>query len=183
MKRKRIISKMGMFAVLVWAINIITGVGTPTFAKAASLTPDEEAALIFQREEEKLAHDVYLTMYEKWGATIFSNILASEQRHMDTMLKMLNKYGVEDPAAGKGTGEFSNAEIKKSYDDLIAQGNISLIDALQVGVEIEKIDISDILDVLAGTQKRDLTTAYTNLLDGSYNHLQAFQDASAAQGQ
>jgi len=122
-------------------------------------------------------------MYEKWGATIFSNILASEQRHMDTMLKMLNKYGVPDPAAGKGIGEFTNLEFKTLYDDLIAQGNLSLIQALQVGVAIEEIDIYDLQQTLAGTQKRDLTSAYTNLLDGSYRHLQAFQEELAIQGQ
>ena len=34
-------------------------------------------------EEEKLAHDVYLKLYEKWGISIFSNIAVSEQNHID----------------------------------------------------------------------------------------------------
>ncbi len=178
----RKISKMTMFVLLACAVTVMIGSSTAMLARAASLTPDEEAALTFQREEEKLAHDVYLTMYEKWGTSIFSNILASEQRHMDTMLKMLNKYGMQDPAAGKGIGEFSNLEIKNLFDELIAQGNVSLVHALQVGVAIEEIDIYDIQQALAGTKKRDLISAYTNLLDGSYNHLQAFKETLAIQG-
>jgi len=183
MKVERTFGKMTFWAVLVSAVIVMFGVGTVTLAKAASLTPDEEADLIFQREEEKLAHDVYLRMYEKWGAAIFSNILASEARHMDTMLKMLNKYGVPDPAAGKGIGEFSNEDIKNLYDALVEKGSISLINALQVGVEIEEIDITDIQEALKHTKKRDLTTAYTNLLNGSNNHLEAFEQALAAQAQ
>jgi len=184
MKFVRKINQTTLFVVLVFAVvAIIMGVGIFTPASGATLSEPEAEMLTFMREEEKLAHDVYLMMYEKWGAAIFSNILASEQRHMDTMLKMLTKYGLDDPAAGKGTGEFTNVEIQNLYDALITQGNVSLIDALQVGVEIENTDIFDIQNTLAETSRRDLRTAYTNLLEGSFNHLQAFKDALAAQGQ
>jgi hypothetical protein len=35
------------------------------------------------REEEKLARDVYIALYEKWGLRTFLNIAESEQQHMD----------------------------------------------------------------------------------------------------
>jgi hypothetical protein len=38
------------------------------------------------REEEKLAHDVYMTLYEKWGQQIFKNIAASEETHTNAVL-------------------------------------------------------------------------------------------------
>jgi hypothetical protein len=183
MKIEKVISKMALFAVLVCALTVIMGAGIPTSAAGAALSEAEAQMLTFMREEEKLARDVYLVMYENWGAAIFANILASEQRHMDTMLKMLTKYGLPDPAAGMAAGEFTNKELQDLYDTLIEQGNGSLIDALQVGVEIENTDIFDIQNALAGTKRRDLRTAYTNLLEGSYNHLQAFKEALAAQGQ
>ena len=37
------------------------------------LTPEEEAHLVYMREEEKLARDVYITMYKIWKTAIFSN--------------------------------------------------------------------------------------------------------------
>ena len=183
MKFERKFNPTIWIVLLIFAVITMIGAGLFTPAAAATLTKAEAEMLTFMREEEKLAHDVYLVMYERWGAVIFSSILASEQRHMETMLKMLNKYGLSDPAAGRGIGEFANAEIQGLYDALIAQGNVSLIDALHVGVEIENTDIFDIQNALAGTSRKDLRTAYTNLLEGSFNHLQAFEKAIEVQGQ
>jgi hypothetical protein len=52
---------------------------------STSLTPEEINNILFMREEEKLAKDVYLTLYEIWGLQIFQNIAESEQRHMDAV--------------------------------------------------------------------------------------------------
>ena len=43
-----------------------------------TVSPAEAASLQFMREEEKLAHDVYVTLYEQWGLRVFNNI--SRQR-------------------------------------------------------------------------------------------------------
>lgn len=37
----------------------------------------ETDGLIFMREEEKLARDVYIAMYDNWGQRVFNNILGS----------------------------------------------------------------------------------------------------------
>ena len=47
------------------------------------MSPEETAALLFMREEEKLARDVYNALYEIWGQNTFANIASSEQMHMD----------------------------------------------------------------------------------------------------
>ena len=43
----------------------------------------EAEGLLFMREEEKLAQDVYLTLFEEWSVTTFRNISNSEQTHTD----------------------------------------------------------------------------------------------------
>jgi len=138
------------------------------------LTDAEKATLVFMREEEKLARDVYIKMFETWDDRIFSNISVSEQRHMDAILAQLVKYGVPDPAAGLEIGEFKNSELQKAYEELVAQGEMSLADALRVGRLIEEMDIEDLLAAIDETSKTDLDRVYGNLLNASYAHLKAF---------
>ena len=54
------------------------------------LTPEEKAGLLFMRKEEKLARDVYLVLFDKWGLMVFENIAQSEQRHMDAVLYLFS---------------------------------------------------------------------------------------------
>ena len=138
-----------------------------------SLSDDEISGLVFMREEEKLARDVYQVLFEKWGLTVFKNIAESEQRHMDAILYLLGKYDLTDPAIAPGV--FENNELQILYDELVAKGQLSVIDALEVGVLIEETDIEDIVFLLEQTDNKDITQVYTNLLNGSYNHLDAFE--------
>ncbi len=147
--------------------------------EAAGLTSAEKSWLTTLREEEKLARDVYLVLYEKWQKPIFSNIAASEQRHMDAVKALLVKYGVGDPAAGKGIGEFSNPAFRDLFVRLTAQGSTSLTEALKVGVFIEETDIEDLNAALAVATRPDIKRVYGNLLQGSYNHLDAFEASLA----
>ena len=95
--------KAAVIGLLTATSIVATFISAP--AMAATLSATEAADLTFQREEEKLARDVYLTLYNRWGATIFNNIAGSEQKHTDTMLKMLLKYELSDPAK-TNIGEF-----------------------------------------------------------------------------
>jgi hypothetical protein len=121
---------------------------------AATLSDDEVADLAFQREEEKLARDVYLALYAKWGAAIFSNIAKSEQKHTDTLKKMLDKYGLPDPAL-PDIGAFTNPDLRARYVSLVADGLISHVDGLYVGATIEEIDMIDIQQALDATSRLD----------------------------
>ncbi|MBK8348343.1 MAG: DUF2202 domain-containing protein [Saprospiraceae bacterium] len=49
---------------------------------------------MFLRQEEKLAHDVYVYAYDKYGITIFNNISNSEQTHINNMTDLLAKYNI-----------------------------------------------------------------------------------------
>jgi len=147
------------------------------------LTEQEIEGLLFMREEEKLARDVYLTFDEIYSELpIFENIAGSEQRHMDAIKKLLDIYGLDDPAEGMDIGEFTNQELQNLYYQLIEEGEQSLNDALTVGGKIEEIDIIDLKNYIEQTDKTDLERVYSNLLKGSKNHLRAFVKELKKQG-
>ena len=147
-----------------------------------TLSAEEIAGLKFMREEEKLAHDVYAALYSVWGATIFDNISQSETTHTETILALLEKYGVADPAAGKAPGEFEDPELQALYNALIAAGRASLIEGLKVGALIEETDIRDITEKKLATDEADILRVYDSLMCGSRNHLRAFNGALLDQG-
>ena len=72
-----------------------------------SLSPDVIDDLLFMREEEKLARDVYKILYSKWFAKVFDNITQSEQKHMDQVGVFIDAYGLED-SASEQDGVFNN---------------------------------------------------------------------------
>ena len=145
-----------------------------TTVQDTNLTDKEKASLIYMREEEKLARDVYLYLYEKWKVPIFSNIATSEQEHTDAVKSLLVRYGVQDPAATTSEGEFTNPELQELYNQLVQQGSVSREDAFKAGVIVEEKDIRDLNAAIANTTHSDIKTVYGNLLRGSNNHLSAF---------
>jgi len=138
------------------------------------LSPLEELGLAKMREEEKLARDVYQVLHDKWGHRIFSNIAQSEQRHMDAIKALLDKYSQPDPVTDTTLGVFSDPELQSLYNSLVEQGQQSLVEALKVGATIEDLDIKDLYDFLQETDNSDIKTVYQNLVKGSRNHLRSF---------
>ena len=167
------------------ALLIITSFGA-TIASAApaadssTLDAQEAAALLFMREEEKLARDVYNVLYAAWGLPVFKNIAASEQRHMDAIKVLLDRYGLTAPALAPG--KFSDSTLQALYDKLVAQGKLSVTEALKVGVTIEQVDIKDLQTRLAQTDNLDIQRVFQNLLNGSYSHLNAFSRTTSTTG-
>jgi hypothetical protein len=106
----------------------------------------------------------------------------SEQTHMDAIKGLLEKYGIPDPAEGKGQGEFASTELLELYNALVARGSRSLVEAYQVGILIEETDIRDLLEAMARSSHVDIKTVYSNLLRGSQNHLKAFSSHLGSQG-
>ena len=138
------------------------------------LSPDEIEAILYMREEEKLARDVYLVLYNKTGLSIFNNIAKSEQTHMDAVLGLIEKYNLTDPLEGMGIGEFNSTEMQELYERLVAQGNEGEVEALKVGALIEEIDIKDLDEWLKRTDNEDIKAVFGSLRMGSENHLRAF---------
>lgn len=150
-------------------------------AQPGALDEVEAAGLLFMREEEKLARDVYLALYETWGLPVFQNIAASEQAHMDAVLEQMTRYGLADPAADAAQGQFTNPDLQALYDQLVEQGRRSLAGALKVGAAIEEIDILDLDERMAQTDEAGIQAVYQNLARGSENHLRSFTRTLAQQ--
>ena len=171
MKMWKSFTVMTMLAVL--AVSPVAEAGGKG-AKARNLSPEEAETLVFMREEEKLARDVYRVMYDLWSKPIFTNIADSEQNHMDTMLAMINFYRLSDPVVDDSTGAFVNTDLATAYLDLTTWGMESLKEALMVGAYIEELDILDLEEAIEESSQDKLDAAYEELMRGSRNHLRAF---------
>ena len=138
-----------------------------------TITDTEAAGLRFMREEEKLAHDVYVNLYAMWGIRTFDNISKSETQHSEKVLSLLDLYGIEDPAL-PNIGEFSDEDLQSLYDKLMEQGKDSEIAALIVGATIEEVDILDLDERMEQTDNSNILKVYSSLEKGSEAHLRAF---------
>lgn len=140
----------------------------------ATLSTSEKQGLLYMREEEKLALDVYVVLEKKWGSRPFGNISRSEQRHVNSVKVLLEKYGIDDPVATLKPGQFKDKNLQKLYNDLIKSGGASRIEALKVGATIEDVDLYDLARWAKLTDKQDILSMYEVLADGSRNHMRAF---------
>lgn len=138
------------------------------------LSNAESGTLSFMREEEKLARDVYIVLYNKWGVNIFTNISNSEQTHMNAILMLLNKYSITDPVGYNAAGVFNSPTLQDLYTQLVTRGSISVLDAYKVGATIEDLDIFDLKNALTATDNQDIKLVYDMLTKGSRNHMRSF---------
>jgi len=134
----------------------------------------EKEGLFLMREEEKLARDIYLNLYEKWDLKTFYNIAQSEKTHMEAIKLLLDRYDLKDPIGKDIIGVFENEKLQGLYNELVTQGGESLEQALKVGALIEELDIYDLKELLSKTDNDDIKIVYLNLLKGSRNHLRSF---------
>ncbi len=166
-----------MYLIISFAFTFLSACGKEEVTVANEdvvLTNEEKSDLLFLREEEKLAKDVYTYSFNKYGQNIFANISSSEQSHMNSVLTLLKKYNLSDPIANSEAGKFSNVELQELYNQLTAMSDGSITKAFEVGATIEDLDIRDIQNFKNHTSKSDLLTVYDNLSCGSRNHLRSF---------
>ena len=169
---------------------------------SGGLDAAEQTHLIFMREEEKLARDVYLT-FAQWypNQTVFDTIATtSEQTHTDTVRDKLDQYDVADPNPYTNNlpdmlavfiGETYGEYFTEKFGQLTDIGSPSELDALYVGALIEELDMHDIIECpqvivdldngiaeggcgLNYTDERSLINTYRSLVDGSESHLRAY---------
>ena len=158
---------------------------------------NEQTHLIFMREEEKLARDVYIKLGKRYpDYQVFKLIDDSEQKHTDRIKNVLERYGIEDPSTSDEVGEFTGEDygwyFTEKYDELVAWGCIGDLEALKVGAFIEELDMLDIAqcpkvivetdngidDFLSCgkvyTDNPDINRVFDHLMEGSKNHLRAY---------
>ena len=175
------------------------GAATTGAAATTSLDADEASHLMFMREQEKLARDVYLRFAEMYPELeVFSTIATrSEQTHTDTIRDRLNQFNLTDPnpdtnnlpdSLGVFTGEEWGWYFAEKFIELTELGAENELAALYVGALIEELDMHDIADCpqvmvdagysdpcgLRHTDEKVLINAYRSLIDGSENHLRAY---------
>lgn len=147
------------------------------------ISAEERQTLLFTREEEKLAHDVYVYAFDKYGLTIFQNIANSESSHVLSVLGVMETYQIQDPLSGSTTlGKFTDPILNDLYADLTARVDLSLNESIKVSLFIEDLDIYDLENALSETDNPIISAVYSNLKCGSYNHMRAFYAQAKATG-
>jgi len=141
---------------------------------SSDVNDTEKTLLINQYGEEKMARDIYNYAYEKYGIQTFANIAKSEQKHMDTIKVLLDRYNIEAPS--------DYAKDNDLYVTLKNKVDQSEKDAIEVGIMIEMVDIDNIANDIRNTDNDDFKVIFTNIWWASYNHLRGFVNALANAG-
>lgn len=169
--------------ILTAAALALSGLGQPALAipgsgsgpsGASAITPTAEMVddLLWMREEEKLARDVYATFWMAYGTPVFRNIARSEHTHMARLDDALDARNLPDPVI-PGIGNFSDPVLDGLFTDLTTQG-ATLVDAVTVGAFIEELDILDLQHAIDRSIDPQLDGLYEALMCGNRNHLRAF---------
>lgn len=143
----------------------------------------EREGLQLMREEEKLARDVYKTLYSTWNARPFLNISESEQMHTDAVKSLLDRYAISDPVSDDTVGAFTNPLFAGLYTELTQKGSVSLVEAFRIGALIEELDIHDLQEKMPYVDNEDIAFVYENLERGSRNHLRTYVSQLQSQGE
>ena len=148
--------------------------GSLATLEQGTLTAAQKVSLAAMAEEEKLAHDVYVTLAAQYPEIYqFSRISRAETQHQSQIQALLSRYGLSDPTAGMAVGQFQTAATEALYNELVASAT-NAAKALAVGVTIEKTDIADLKNAMSNLTAPDVLQVYTSLLKGSEHHLAAF---------
>jgi hypothetical protein len=138
--------------------------------------------LLRLREEEKLAHDVYVKLAETSGLPIFRNISRAESQHMQSVERLVRSSNARNSALNGSPGVFLFPEYQQLYNSLVASGSQSPLEALMVGARIEEMDIADLRRMLNETSDPRVRQVLQRLMQASQNHLRAFASQIAQQG-
>ncbi|MFM2438845.1 MAG: hypothetical protein RLZ55_1670 [Actinomycetota bacterium] len=141
---------------------------------SGTLTDQQKQTLASMAEEEKLAHDVYVTLAAKYpDDQQFARISKSETKHLEAVRALLARYQLADPTAGQAEGAFATVRFQDLYNQLTTGATTSAA-ALQAGVTIEQTDIADLEAAKASVTAPDVSSVYSHLITASQHHLNAF---------
>lgn len=138
------------------------------------LTDAEIADILFLREEEQLAHDLYVRWAGRYPVPVFSNIAASEITHYNEVQLLIDRYGLGNHRIGNASTGYTDPVIQSLHTTLAAQGDASLTAAFEASLVVEERDIADLDKALVNTTRADITQVYSSLRRGSENHKSAF---------
>ncbi len=171
-------------------------------APKSNLTQEAKDSLSFMGNEERLAYDVYLKLNETYSLKQFYNIATkSEYKHITAVQDFVKKYDLEESDFGNvdlnplglrdkniesmPSGSYDISHIQELYNNLIAKGEQSKIDAIQVACMVEVVDVNDLNNKIVDAQNSnasDIVTLFEFLRQGSYNHYWSFDKALKDEG-
>jgi len=165
----------------------------PVDVKSALLTPhsaltqEVKDAIAYMIDEERVAFDVYNTLYATYPTLRQLNNIAtnSESVHIQTVELLASKYALENNSSELEAGTYDIALLQELYDSLIELGESSEQKALEVGCMVEVTDIDDLNTYILSSQESnatDVTTAFEFLRDASYKHYWAFDKGLVRMG-
>jgi hypothetical protein len=138
------------------------------------LSSNEREILMFMREEEKMALDVYTTLHRKWDINSFDIISRAEQNHLDALRCLLYKYQLSDPIGSNPPGVYANPEIQRLYKELMQEGMTTKKGAYLAGTMMEDHDIARVTNYRPQVDNEDILKVMDELNKASRNHMKAF---------
>ena len=164
-----------IIAILAIAGITVLGSGLPAYSAVPYTSAALQSRLKYMVEEEKLSRDVYTVLAKTSAYPKFKNIANAEQFHLDQMSMVLKDYGLWNATLKRGPGVFYNKELSALYKTLVAKGQLSALDAIEVGIIIEEKDIADLTAMEKLITQDDIQFVVNYLKAGSQNHLAAFK--------
>ncbi len=138
---------------------IFNGYGAKGALADSELTQEE--MLVYALQDEYLAKGEYEAVVKKFGnVNPFSNIIASEQTHIDLLLGLFAVYGYPVPENTAAQHISVPATLSECYT---------------VGVNAEIDNIAMYEKFLGKSLPADISDVFIRLRDGSENHLAAFE--------
>ena len=169
------------------------------YPASTNLTQELKDSLAYMGNEERLAYDIYLNLYEYQQTNgieikqLYNIATNAESKHIAIVQSLVQRYNlnssdltdvnaslVEDnnmSATNMPRGVYDIQVIQDLYDTLYALGQNSQEDALKVGCMVEVTDIGDLDQDIAKAQDSnatDIEAAFTSLRDASYGHYWSF---------
>ena len=99
---------------------------------------------------------------------------------MNAVIGLLDQYDISYSLLAYG--EFNNPDIQKLYDQFIEYGSENKANALEVGANIEDLDIVDLAKFIDATTNNAMIQVFESLQCGSRNHLRSFVNAIELSG-
>jgi hypothetical protein len=142
-------------------------------SSSAPLSPSDRSTLLYVSEQEKLARDLYAALSETWRLDVFHTTSGSEDIHADALRTLLGRYKLPDPALGLSRGEFSREDLAERYDDLMARGRFSPVEALKAAASVEELEIEDMGARLLHVQAPEIQSVLESVVASDKHHLRS----------
>ena len=171
------------------------------YPKSTYLSQDLKNSLAYMGNEERLAYDVYMNLYNYHKNNnnieipqLYNIATKSEKTHVGIVQSIVQRYNLgKDDLTNVDTevadnkvkfedmpsGKYDIPAIQELYNALYEKGIKSKKDALEVGCMVEVTDIDDLdkyIELAEESNATDVLEGFKVLREGSYNHYWAFDE-------